>query len=107
MLLSYNADLLPRVRMLGRINYTEPWIHFSRTIDEYVLYVIRDGNMYLQEAFSITSRRGISSCLSRGCATRAISVRPAIITMPISPTRKWRGWRTRTRPCRCLRKSAG
>ena len=49
MLLSYNADLLPRVRMLGRINYTEPWIHFSRTIDEYVLYVIRDGNMYLQE----------------------------------------------------------
>lgn len=37
MLLSYNADLLPRVRMLGRINYTEPWIHFSRTIDEYVL----------------------------------------------------------------------
>ena len=49
MLLSYNADLLPRVRMLGRINYTEPWIHFSRTIDEYVLYVIRDANMYLQE----------------------------------------------------------
>lgn len=49
MLLSYNADLLPRVRMLGRINYTEPWIHFSRTVNEYVLYVIRDGNMYLQE----------------------------------------------------------
>ena len=49
MLLSYNADLLPRVRMLGRINYTEPWIHFSRTINEYVLYVIRDGNMYLRE----------------------------------------------------------
>lgn len=49
MLLSYNADLLPHVRMLGRINYTEPWIHFSRTINEYVLYVIRDGNMYLRE----------------------------------------------------------
>ena len=49
MLLSYNADLLPSVRMLGRINYTEPWVHFARTLNEYVLYVIRDGNMYLQE----------------------------------------------------------
>lgn len=49
MLFSYNADLLPKVRMLGRIHYSEPWIHFSRTVNEYVLYVIRDGNMYLQE----------------------------------------------------------
>lgn len=49
MLLSYNADLLPKVRMLGRIRYSEPWIHFSRSINEYILYVIRDGNMYLQE----------------------------------------------------------
>lgn len=49
MLLSYNADLLPKVRMLGQIRYSEPWIHFSRCINEHVLYVIRDGNMYLQE----------------------------------------------------------
>lgn len=49
MLLSYNADLLPKVRMLGRIRYSEPWIHFSRSINEFILYVIRDGNMYLQE----------------------------------------------------------
>lgn len=49
MLLSYNADLLPKVRMLGRIRYSEPWIHFSRSINEYIMYVIRDGNMYLQE----------------------------------------------------------
>lgn len=49
MLLSYNAELLPKVRMIGRIRYSEPWIHFSRSINEYVLYVIRDGNMYLQE----------------------------------------------------------
>lgn len=49
MLLSYNADLLPKVRMLGRIRYKEPWIHFSRNINEYILYVIREGNMYLQE----------------------------------------------------------
>lgn len=49
MLLSYNADLLPKVRMLGQIRYSEPWAHFSRCINEYILYVIRDGNMYLQE----------------------------------------------------------
>ena len=49
MLLSYNTEILPRVRMIGRIRYSEPWIHFSRCINEYVLYVIRDGNMYLQE----------------------------------------------------------
>lgn len=49
MVLAYNADLLPKVRMLGQIRYSEPWIHFSRCINEYVLYVIRDGNMYLRE----------------------------------------------------------
>lgn len=49
MLLSYNADVLPKVRMLGHIRYHEPWIHFARNIDEFVLYVIRDGNMYLSE----------------------------------------------------------
>ena len=49
MLLSYHADLLPKVRMIGQIRYNEPWIHFSRCINEYILYVIREGNMYLQE----------------------------------------------------------
>lgn len=49
MLISYNADLLPKVRMLGQIRYNEPWLHFSRCINEWVLYVIRDGNLYLQE----------------------------------------------------------
>ena len=54
MLISYNADLLPKVRMLGQIRYNEPWIHFSRCINEWVLYVIRDGNLYLQ----LSSERG-------------------------------------------------
>ena len=49
MLFSYNADLLPKVRMLGQIRYNDPWIHFSRCINEWVLYVIRDGDLYLQE----------------------------------------------------------
>ena len=49
MLLSYNADILPRVRMLGHIHYQNPWMHFARKIDEFVLYAIQDGDMYLQE----------------------------------------------------------
>ena len=49
MLISYNTDLLPHVRMLGHIRYSVPWVHFARTINEYILYVIRDGNMYIRE----------------------------------------------------------
>lgn len=48
-ILSYNASILPRVRMLGRVKYSEPWIHFQRQIDEFVIYVIREGNMYIRE----------------------------------------------------------
>ena len=36
MLFSYNADLLPRLRMTGHIRYSQPWIHFARRLDEYV-----------------------------------------------------------------------
>lgn len=50
MLLSYDADVLPKVRMMGHVRYNEPWIHFPRQIDEYVLYVMREGNMYIREA---------------------------------------------------------
>lgn len=49
MLFSYNADLLPCVRMIGQIRYGQPWTHFLRRSNEYILYVIRDGNMYIQE----------------------------------------------------------
>ena len=49
MLLNYDTTVLPRVRMMGRVRYHEPWCHFSRVIDEYILYVIRDGDLYLEE----------------------------------------------------------
>ena len=53
MLFSYNADLLPQVRMMGQIRYSEPWLHFSRCINEWVLYV---------------SGTGISTCRRTVCA---------------------------------------
>jgi len=49
MLLNYDTTVLPRVRMMGRVRYHEPWCHFSRVIDEYILYIIRDGDMYIEE----------------------------------------------------------
>lgn len=49
MLFSYNTDILPKVRMIGKINYVKPWIHFERTSNEYILYFIREGDMYLEE----------------------------------------------------------
>ena len=49
MLLNYDTTVLPRVRMIGRVRYHEPWCHFSRVIDEYILYVVRDGDLYIEE----------------------------------------------------------
>lgn len=49
MLFSYNTDILPKVRMIGKINYIKPWSHFARTANEFILYVIREGEMFLEE----------------------------------------------------------
>ncbi|SHO42872.1 AraC family transcriptional regulator [Anaerocolumna xylanovorans] len=49
MLFSYNTDILPKVRMIGKINYINPWIHFERISNEFILYFIREGEMYLEE----------------------------------------------------------
>lgn len=59
MLFAYDADRLPRVRMMGHIRYSQPWSHFSRSINEYVMYVIRYGEMYLRE-------NGVDYHLKRG-----------------------------------------
>ena len=49
MLLSYNADILPKVRFCGHVRYSDPWQHFERIINEYILYVVRDGELFLEE----------------------------------------------------------
>ncbi len=49
MLLSLNADILPNVRLIGHIAYKKPWSHFARTINEFILYVIKGGELYIQE----------------------------------------------------------
>lgn len=107
MLISYNADLLPKVRMLGQIRYNEPWLHFSRCINEWVLYVIRDGNLYLQEdgvRYHLSAE--ISSCWSRAFRMRAIRRPSATIITRILRTRTCTGPQTTGRRWRCWRKTA-
>ncbi len=45
----YDAEKLPKVRLIGKVKYQQPWKHFHRCIDEYLVYAIRDGNMFLNE----------------------------------------------------------
>ncbi len=45
----YDAEVLPQVRLVGRIRYKEKWSHFPRCIDEYVAYIMVNGTMYIEE----------------------------------------------------------
>jgi len=49
MILSLKTNRLPICRFIGEVNYSEPWTHFKRTIDEYIIYIIKRGTLYIQE----------------------------------------------------------
>jgi len=49
MLLSMNTEILPKVRFIGYASYSSPWIHFKRIINEYIIYIIKKGEMYIEE----------------------------------------------------------
>lgn len=47
---SLDTEVLPTVRMAGRIKYSTPWIHFQRKLEkEYVVYIIIKGEMFIKE----------------------------------------------------------
>lgn len=48
-LFSYQVNQLPKIRFLGKVFYKEPWKHFARTINEYIVYIIKQGNLYIKE----------------------------------------------------------
>jgi AraC-like DNA-binding protein len=48
-MLQVNAGQVPTVTLIGYIAYTTPWIHFQRNTDEYVLYIIKNGELHLRE----------------------------------------------------------
>ncbi len=49
MILSLKTNQLPVCRFIGEVTYSEPWTHFRRTIDEYIIYIIKSGTLYIQE----------------------------------------------------------
>lgn len=48
-MLAVNMEIMPRIIWMGFVSYKNPWIHFRRSIDEYVLYIVKSGQMHIQE----------------------------------------------------------
>lgn len=41
-------DIVPKLSTIGFVDYKSPWIHFKRTTDEYIIYIIKTGDLYLR-----------------------------------------------------------
>lgn len=44
-----NVEILPRIKLMGFVSYKQPWVHFKRTINEYILYFVKSGELHLHE----------------------------------------------------------
>lgn len=44
-----NGEILPKVRLVDSIELTEPYLHQYRHINEYVLYFVVKGDLYIEE----------------------------------------------------------
>lgn len=49
MLMRFDTTIIPNVRFLGYIAYEKPWIHFERVSEEYILYLIKNGSLFIEE----------------------------------------------------------
>ena len=43
------TDQIPKISYMNKTDMQEGWIHFLRTAEEYILYFVRRGTMYLKE----------------------------------------------------------
>ncbi|MFA9397969.1 MAG: AraC family transcriptional regulator [Clostridiaceae bacterium] len=48
-LLSIDTNIVPSVRLIGHVNYIKAWKHFNRIVNEYILYIIKSGDLYIKE----------------------------------------------------------
>lgn len=56
---SIDTSIIPEVRLLGHVNYTTPWKHFTRNANEYILYFVKSGELYIRENdIDYTLKRG-------------------------------------------------
>jgi YesN/AraC family two-component response regulator len=49
MLVPFNLDFLPKITCFGFVSYKESWMHFKRKTDEYIVYIIKKGELYIKE----------------------------------------------------------
>lgn len=59
MLYRLDSSIQPFVRLIGRVRYAAAWEHFERTEREYILYLMIDGKMAIEE-------HGVKYKLARG-----------------------------------------
>ncbi|MCA0758492.1 AraC family transcriptional regulator [Paenibacillus sp. N4] len=48
-MLAVNIETMPRMLLMGFVSYKNPWLHFKRNLNEYVLYFVRSGELHLKE----------------------------------------------------------
>jgi YesN/AraC family two-component response regulator len=48
-LLTIDTSIIPSVRLIGHVTHNKAWKHFIRTIDEYLLYIVKSGELYIKE----------------------------------------------------------
>lgn len=49
MIFSFKSKHVPLIRFIGEISYKEPWTHFTRTSDEFIIYIIKKGELFIEE----------------------------------------------------------
>lgn len=58
-MLAVNMDTVPRITWIGFVSYKNPWKHFKRNTDEYILYILKSGELHIRE-------NGVRYALKRG-----------------------------------------
>jgi len=49
MVFSLKSNHVPLIRFIGEISYKEPWTHFTKKANEYIIYIIKKGKLYIEE----------------------------------------------------------
>lgn len=48
-MLAISIEMIPKIKLVGYVSYKNPWMHFKRTSDEFMLYFIKNGELHLKE----------------------------------------------------------
>lgn len=46
---SFNVESVPNARLIGHVTFDKPWSHSKRSINEYILFIMQSGDMFIEE----------------------------------------------------------